>query len=424
MEPWKVKDYASTESWSFKDCALVQQNIPDDEKDEHTIHENMEWLILCQLTATSILTYVENYIHKVPCRTSIRTGHKFIEEILNGHGMRCYQDFRLTKPVFMELCRELTYKYGLQPTRAMSIYEEVGIFLMMCAHGVDNRLMQEIFNHSGETISRHFHRVLKVIGKLAGDIIKPHPNYNDGEGYHKPQHCRIALIGAIDGTHVKVRLPQGQAIPYIGRKGFATQNILAVVDFNMCFTFAWAGWEGAAHDNRIFGEAIRGSNLNFPHPKGKKYYLVDAGYSHRLGYMGPYKGENIRYHLEDFRRARTSQLRAPRNMKEKFNYLHSSCRNIVERTFGVWKARWNILANMPYYHIDTQREIVLATMAVHNYIRKKNVADHAFLIAEDESYEPDIERDIEAFVRVMHSENGNDQNNIYWMAVRVHLQLT
>jgi len=104
-------------------------------------------------------------------------------------------------------------------------------------------------------------------------------------------------IGAIDGTHVKARLPRGEEVPYIGRKGYPTQNILAIVDFNMCFTFAWAGWEGSAHDARIFGEAIRRPDLNFPHPTRGKYYLVDAGYSHTTGYMGPYKGEHIRYHL-------------------------------------------------------------------------------------------------------------------------------
>lgn len=92
--------------------------------------------------------------------------------------------------MLLDLCYELVHKYDLQPTRGMSTYEEVGIFLMTCAHGVDNRLLQEIFNHSGETISRHFHRVLKVIGKFANDIIAPHSEYNEGKGYHKPQHQR------------------------------------------------------------------------------------------------------------------------------------------------------------------------------------------------------------------------------------------
>lgn len=43
---------------------------------------------------------------------------------------------------------------------------------------------------------------------------------------------------------------------------------MAACDFNMCFTFVWAGWEGTAHDTRIFNEALRKPELNFPHPSG------------------------------------------------------------------------------------------------------------------------------------------------------------
>ncbi|KAK6935291.1 hypothetical protein RJ641_035446 [Dillenia turbinata] len=105
----------------------------------------------------------------------------------------------------------------------MSIYEEVGIFLMTCAHGVGNRLIQEMFNHCGETIHRHFYRVLGVINKLAEDIIKPHPNYNDGVGYHMSQNKKYLpffknYIGVIDGTHIKAHLPRGEEISYIRYK--------------------------------------------------------------------------------------------------------------------------------------------------------------------------------------------------------------
>ena len=50
---------------------------------------------------------------------------------------------------------------------------------------------------------------------------------------------------------------------------------------------------------------------------------------------------------------------------------------IIERTFGVWKARFAILAHMPSYKIETQTDAVIATMAIHNYIRKQNVGDDA-----------------------------------------------
>ncbi|XP_070006821.1 uncharacterized protein [Nicotiana sylvestris] len=226
-------------------------------------------------------------------------------------------------------------------------------------------------------------------------------------------------IGALDGTHVKARLSQGQEIPYIGRKGYPTQNILAVVDFNMCFTFAWAEWEGEVHVSRIFGEALRRPD-NFPRPIENKYYLVDAGYPHMKGYMAPYKGDNVRYHLAQFRRGATRQLREPRGRIEKFNYLHSSCRNIVERTFGVWKARWSMLRDMPFYHIDTQRDIVLATMAIHNYIRKKCNMDDAFRAAENERYVPFVDPDVGTSLRAnnnINAENVEEQSDLVWMGL-------
>ncbi|GAA0165919.1 hypothetical protein LIER_40087 [Lithospermum erythrorhizon] len=104
--------------------------------------------------------------------------------------------------------------------------------------------------------------------------------------------------------------------------------------------------------------------------------------------MGPNKDSNTCYHLAEFRRVRSPQQRLPQNLKEKFNFLHSSCKNIVECTFGVWKARFLILKHMPNYDIDTQTEIVLATMAIHNYIRKKYVNNNSFELAETENYVP------------------------------------
>ena len=50
--------------------------------------------------------------------------------------------------------------------------------------------------------------------------------------------------------HIPVVVSQSKQIPYIGRKGTPTQNVMAVCDFNMCFTFAWGGF--TAYDTRIF----------------------------------------------------------------------------------------------------------------------------------------------------------------------------
>ena len=42
---------------------------------------------------------------------------------------------------------------------------------------------------------------------------------------------------------------------------------------------------------------------------------------------------------------------------------------MIERTFGVWKNKCRILRQMPSYDIEDQRNIVVATCVLHNFIR-------------------------------------------------------
>jgi hypothetical protein len=102
-----------------------------------------------------------------------------------------------------------------------------------------------------------------------------------------------------------------------------------------------------------------------------KYYLVDAGYPNMKGYLSPYKGE--RYHIPDFRVG--SQ---PQGMQEVFNHVHSSLRNVIERTIGVWKKRWHILCDMRPFPLIKQQKIIVGTTALHNFIRVCGIEDEEF----------------------------------------------
>ncbi|KAL6345455.1 hypothetical protein AAG906_017174 [Vitis piasezkii] len=275
------------------------QNFDDESDDEHDFYQ----LVLAGCAAAATFT---SFKEKKPCRTSSHTGYKFVMDVLNGHEIRCFEQFRMEKHVFMNLLETLTKRYGLKEGFDMPLIEVLAMFLTTIGHGLSNRMIQERFQHSGESVSRWFEIVLDVVCLMAVDIIKPSdPQFkevpdkirNDDRYWPYFKNC----IGVIDGTHILL-VPRDRKIPYIGRKGVTTQNVMAVCDFNMCFTFAWAGWEGAAHDARVFLEALRRPELGFPHPPRGKYYLVDAGYPQMSGYLGPYKGE--RYHLPDFRRVK------------------------------------------------------------------------------------------------------------------------
>ena len=115
-----------------------------------------------------------------------------------------------------------------------------------------------------------------------------------------------------------------------------------------------------------------------------KYYVVDTRYPNRLGYLSPYKGQ--RYHIQDWRDGP-----APSGEQEVFNHLHSSLRNVVERTFGVWKMKWRILLKMPSYPMIKQKMIVAATMCLHNFIRENHALDKDFYRCDrDPDYVPTI----------------------------------
>ena len=59
-------------------------------------------------------------------------------------------------------------------------------------------------------------------------------------------------------------VPTNKSIPYFGRKGYPTQNVIAAYDFDMLFTFVFPEWEGSTHDTSIFLDTIRKQSNNYP----------------------------------------------------------------------------------------------------------------------------------------------------------------
>jgi 2-hydroxy-3-keto-5-methylthiopentenyl-1-phosphate phosphatase len=129
------------------------------------------------------------------------------------------------------------------------------------------------------------------------------------------------------------------------------------------------------------------------------------------GYLSPYKGE--RYHIPDFRDGSQAE-----GMHEVFNHAHSSLRNVIERTIGVWKKRWHILSDMRPFSLIKQQKIVVATTALYNFIRMCGVEDEEFNKFND-IYEhmtgPEEERNIN---EEMSSYNPRVQDGGYMNAVR------
>jgi len=112
----------------------------------------------------------------------------------------------MEKHISNKLCNEMV-EHDLKSSKYMGVEEMVAMFLVVVGHGVGNRMIQERFQHSGETVSRHFCRVLHACLKLSFKYIKPEdPMFRDCHAKIKNDQRYWPFfknaIGAIDGTHV------------------------------------------------------------------------------------------------------------------------------------------------------------------------------------------------------------------------------
>lgn len=272
-----------------------------------------------------------------PIRDSSLSGAQWIREVLHGHSDRVYEAFRMEIHVFLNLCGLMKEKGWLEDTRYIGVDEQIGIFLSMICHKNSNRDLCERFQHSGQTISKYFTKVLQAVLKLAKEIIIP-PSFDvvPQEILMDPKHKRYFkdCIGAIDGTHIHASVPVSKQISFRGRKSTTTQNVLCICSFDMKYTFVYAGWEGSANDCRVLAAALETPHLEFPRPPPGKYYVMDSGYAATPGFLTPFRGD--RYHLNEYR----GRARRPTTARELFNYRHSSLRNVIERSFAALKNRF------------------------------------------------------------------------------------
>jgi hypothetical protein len=181
---------------------------------------------------------------------------------------------RMDKVVFLELLDFLKVYGGLCDSKYMCCGEKLMIFIeilkgnetsiitnnnkVICLSvGTSYRQVAERWQHSTSTISD----VMKVVSSaiLTANKSKtflPIPTVGQGisnrilesdKYYSFFENC----IGALDGCHIPAYVPMSEQKAFRNRKGFLSQNMLAVVDFNMIFMFVHVGCEGSAHDGRV-----------------------------------------------------------------------------------------------------------------------------------------------------------------------------
>lgn len=119
------------------------------------------------------------------------------------------------------------------------------------------------------------------------------------------------IIGALDGTHIKISKPQMHAQRYFNRKHFYSHQLQAVCLHTVLFSHVFTGYPGGVHDSRVlrqsdlWDDGLQLSNMNY-------HLLGDGAYPIRRWLLTPLR-DNGRSTPQD----------------KKFNTYHSSNRVLI-----------------------------------------------------------------------------------------------
>lgn len=157
------------------------------------------------------------------------------------------------------------------------------------------------------------------------------------------------IVGAIDGTHVRIKSPSTDEHLYVNRKNYHSINVQGVCDSNLKFLNVVAKWPGATHDAFIWAN----SNLCeiFENRQiGNGWLIGDSGYPLRPWLLTPV-------------------LQPTTRNQQRYNGAHMRTRSVVERSFGVLKSRFRCIdtsAGTLLYSPRKCCDIVIAVIVLHN----------------------------------------------------------
>lgn len=135
---------------------------------------------------------------------------------------------------------------------------------------------------------------------------------------------------------------------FIGQSSIQVQ---AVCDNKMRFVDVFAGYPGSVHDARVFKESPLFEMLERKGIVKEGHLLGDAAYPLKTYLLTPYRDNG---HLNP--------------SQKRFNFVHSSCRCVIERAFALLKGKFRNLKYLDMNLITSIPDFVLTTCVLHNLI--------------------------------------------------------
>lgn len=161
----------------------------------------------------------------------------------------------------------------------------------------------------------------------------------------------IGIIGAIDGSHIRILKPKENPNSYCNRKIYLSVLLQGVCDSKKLFLGVYAGEPGSIHDMRLF----RKSDLNSRIRNGSVIISEDH---HLIGDLA-YKLSH--YLLVGFK---NNVVLTPAQIN--FNNKLSQCRVVIENAFALLKGRFRRLKSLETTRLDLIPLIIVSGTVLHN----------------------------------------------------------
>jgi nuclease HARBI1 len=169
-------------------------------------------------------------------------------------------------------------KHDTDRNQALSPEQQTLIALRFFSSATFQTVNSDIFKVHQATVSRCIHKVVDALITIRGDYIKFPDDLTDVKQKFYQYGQFPGVIGCVDGTHIPLMRPRGDAEAeiYRNRKGFFSINVQVVAGPNYKIYDIVARWPGSTHDSRIFSNSLLHANLESNNLHG--ILLGDSGY--------------------------------------------------------------------------------------------------------------------------------------------------
>lgn len=262
---------------------------------------------------------------------------------------------RMEQATFIFICSSVApymQRVDTRMRRAIPLETRVAIAISRLATGHGMQMIADLYEVGLSTSQKI---VLEFLGAVKKSLKKKNIKWpsssmmahisTEFEALHQIPH----IVGAVDGSHIPIVAPSIHAPDYYNRKGFHSVLLQGVVTSRCIFWDYDIGWAGSMHDSNLWSRTRIGRFCE----EGRlaPYALVrDASYPACPWMFPPFKGHKDGLSREQYH----------------WNFIQSSTRMCVERSFGLLKGRWRILLKRMEVKLQQVPDIVGACIILHN----------------------------------------------------------